>query len=233
MAFVQMWYWYHQTYPLALASVENVGGILPIEQLDRSLIVSLPDDAVAGQVFIQYPPNSKILSTAADVTTEKNIYLSKNDQNTGQMLVEWADLSQDGMQTVSIDAQSLDRDNSNITIGYTIYGADQQIISRGMQNIELKAVPDEFALHNNYPNPFNPVTTMLYDLPEAGHTRLLIYDLLGREVHVLIDKVMNPGYYSTQWNGRNQQGQTVGAGVYLYQIQSNGFIQTRKMLLLK
>jgi len=42
-----------------------------------------------------------------------------------------------------------------------------------------------------------------------------------------------PGYYSTQWNGRNQQGQTVGAGVYFYQIQSNGFIQTRKMLLLK
>ena len=95
------------------------------------------------------------------------------------------------------------------------------------------AIPEEYALHHNYPNPFNPVTTMLYDLPEAGHTRLLIYDLLGKEVRVLIDKVMNPGYYSTQWNGRNSQGQTVGAGVYLYQIQSNGFIQTRKMLLLK
>ena len=233
MAFVQMWYWYHQTYPLALASVENVGGILPIEQLDRSLIVSLPDDAVAGQVFIQYPPNSKILSTAADVTTEKNIYLSKNDQNTGQMLVEWADLSQDGMQTVSIDAQSLDRDNSNITIGYTIYGADQQIISRGMQNIELKAVPDEFALHNNYPNPFNPVTTMLYDLPEAGYTRLIIYDLMGRQVQTLVDQPMEAGYYRQQWDGRNTMGQMVSGGIYFYQIQTNGFTRTRKMLLLK
>ena len=73
---------------------------------------------------------------------------------------------------------------------------------------------------------------MLYDLPETGHTRLIIYDLLG-EVHGLIDKVMDPGYYSTLWNGRNSQGQMVGAGVYLYQIQSNGFIQTRKMILLK
>ncbi len=169
----------------------------------------------------------------SDVTTEQRIYLSKNDQSTGQILVEWADLSQDGMEAVTFDASSLDRENSNITIGYTIYGLDQDIISRGMQHIELKAVPEEYALHYNYPNPFNPVTTMLYDLPETGHTRLIIYDLLGREVHVLIDKVMNPGYYSTQWNGRNQQGQMVGAGVYLYQIQSNGFIQTRKMLLLK
>jgi len=233
MAFVQMWYWYHQTYPLALASLANVGGFLPIEQLDRSLIVTLPEDAVAGQVFIQYPPNSKILSTAADVTTEKNIYLSKNDQNTGQMLVEWADLSQDGMQTVSIDAQSLDRDNSNITIGYTIYGADQQIISRGMQNIELKAVPDEFALHNNYPNPFNPVTTMLYDLPEAGHTRLIIYDLMGRQVQTLVDQPMAAGYYRQQWDGRNTMGQMVSGGIYFYQIQTNGFTRTRKMLLLK
>jgi len=173
------------------------------------------------------------LTTTANATTENRIYLSRNDDINGEMLVEWADLSQDGMQTVSFDAQSLDRDNSNITIGYTIYGADQGIISRGMQNIELIAIPGEYALHYNYPNPFNPVTTMLYDLPETGHTRLIIYDLLGREVHVLIDRVMDPGYYSTQWNGRNQQGQMVGAGVYLYQIQSNGFIQTRKMLLLK
>ena len=147
--------------------------------------------------------------------------------------MEWADLSEDGLRTVTFDTYSLDRDNSNITVDYTIYGIDQEIISRGMQNIELNAVPEEYALHYNYPNPFNPVTTMLYDLPETGHARLIIYDLLGREVHVLIDKVMDPGYYSTQWNGRNSHGQMVGAGVYLYQIQSNGFIQTRKMLLLK
>ena len=95
------------------------------------------------------------------------------------------------------------------------------------------AILEEYALHYNYPNPFNPVTTMLYDLPETGHTRLIIYDLLGREVHVLIDKVMNPGYYSTQWNGRNSQGQMVGAGVYLYQIQAGKYISTKKMVLLK
>jgi len=233
MTFVQMWYWYHQTFSFTMTTLADIGGLLPIEQQDRSLVVTLPDGAIAGQVFIQYPPASKNLTTAADATSEKRIYLSRNDDIKGEMLVEWADLSQDGMQTVSFDAQSLDRNDANITIAYTIYGVDQEIISRGMQNIKLVAIPEDYALHYNYPNPFNPVTTMLYDLPETGHTRLIIYDLLGREVHVLIDKVMNPGYYSTQWNGRNSQGQMVGAGVYLYQIQSNGFIQTRKMLLLK
>jgi hypothetical protein len=233
MTFVQMWYWYHQTFSFTMTTLADIGGLLPIEQQDRSLVVTLPDGAIAGQVFIQYPPSSKNLTTAADATSEKRIYLSRNDDIKGEMLVEWADLSQDGMQTVSFDAQSLDRNDANITIAYTIYGVDQEIISRGMQNIKLVAIPEDYALHYNYPNPFNPVTTMLYDLPETGHTRLIIYDLLGREVHVLIDKVMDPGYYSTQWNGRNQHGQTVGAGVYFYQIQSNGFIQTRKMLLLK
>ena len=233
MAFVQMWYWYHQTYPLTMSSLANVGGALPIEQSNRSLIITLPEGAVAGQVFIQYPPNSKNLATAADVTTEQQIYLSKNDQNTGQILVEWADLSQDGLRAVTFDAYSLDRDNSNITINYTIYGIDQEIISRGFQNIELKAVPEEFALHYNYPNPFNPVTTMLYDLPEAGYTRLIIYDLMGRQVQTLVDQPLAAGYYRIQWDGRNTKGQMVSGGIYFYQIQTNGFIRTRKMLLLK
>ena len=141
MAFVQMWYWYHQTNSFAMTSLANVGGYLPIEQQDRSLIVTLPEGAVAGQVFIQYPPTSKNLATTANATTENRIYLSRNDDTKGEMLVEWADISQDGMLTVSFDAQSLDRDNSNITIGYTIYGLDQQIISSGRQNMEIIAIP--------------------------------------------------------------------------------------------
>ena len=163
LTFSRMWYWSHQTYTFTMTSLANVGGLLPIEQQDRSLIVTLPEGAVAGQVFIQYPPTSKNLATTANATTENRIYLSRNDDTKGEMLVEWADLSQDGMQTVSFDAQSLDRDNSNITIGYTIYGLDQQIISSGRQNMEIIAIPGEYALHHNYPNPFNPVTTMLYD----------------------------------------------------------------------
>ena len=211
----------------------DIGNIPTIIQQDKSLRVSLPEGAIAGQVFIQYPPDSKNLSTADDLASEQRIYLSKNDQSTGQILVEWADLTQEGLPEITFDTHSLDRNNSNITIGYTIYGIDQEIISSGMKYVELKAVPEQYALHYNYPNPFNPVTTMLYDLPEAGYTRLIIYDVLGRQIHTLVDQVMDAGYYKMQWDGRNSMGKMVSGGIYFYQIQTNDFIRTRKMLLLK
>ena len=233
MAFVQMWYWYHQSQGLGMNVLADIGTIPTIIQEDNSLSVSLPEGAVAGQVFIQYPPDSKNISTEDDMATEQRIYLSKNDQNLGKILVEWADLTQVGIPAITFDTYSLDRNNSNITIGYTIYGIDQEIISRGMKHVELKAVPEKYALHYNYPNPFNPVTTMLYDLPEAGHTRLIIYDLLGRQIKTLVDEPMDAGYYHMQWDGRNSQGKMVGGGIYFYQIQTNDFIRSRKMLLLK
>ena len=209
MAFVQMWYWYHQTETMSMNVLADIGNIPTIIQQDKSLRVSLPEGAIAGQVFIQYPPDSKNLSTADDLASEQRIYLSKNDQSTGQILVEWADLTQEGLPEITFDTHSLDRNNSNITIGYTIYGIDQEIISSGMKYVELKAVPEQYALHYNYPNPFNPVTTMLYDLPEAGYTRLIIYDVLGRQIHTLVDQAMEAGYYKMQWDGRNSMGKMV------------------------
>ena len=149
------------------------------------------------------------------------------------------------LKQVVISSSAIQSDRLKGTVGQPAIGrtiSDNYILSAGFwgsvsrmfSDVDDEVVlPTEYSISNAYPNPFNPVTTMLYDLPETGHTRLIIYDLLGREVHVLIDKVMDPGYYSTQWNGRNSQGQMVGAGVYIYQIQSNGFIQTHKMLLLK
>jgi len=74
---------------------------------------------------------------------------------------------------------------------------------------------------------------MLYDLPEAGYTRLIIYDVLGRQIHTLVDQAMEAGYYKMQWDGRNSMGKMVSGGIYFYQIQTNDFIRTRKMLLLK
>ena len=71
-----------------------------------------------------------------------------------------------------------------------------------------------------------------FGIKESWRTWTLVVWSLSL-VHVLIDKVMNPGYYSTQWNGRNSQGQIVGAGVYLYQIQAGEYISTKKMILLK
>ncbi len=94
-------------------------------------------------------------------------------------------------------------------------------------------IPKEFALHRNYPNPFNPVTTIRYDLPEQAMVTIVIYDMLGRQINTLVNKVETAGYKSVVWNGMNQFGQPVGTGVYLYQINAGKFSRTNKMVLMK
>jgi len=234
MAFVQMWYNRHQQSTLAMNIVDDqVGDMLELYQEDRSLVMTLPEGAISGQVYIQYPPASKQLTTADDITSEQRIVLSSLDEVSGEILVEWADVSEQGMQLVSFDAQSIDRNDANVTVYYRIYGNDQKVISSGSHQMKIKAIPDEYTLHHNFPNPFNPTTRILYDVPQEGHVSLVIYDLMGREITKLMNGRMDAGYYSMQWNGRNSFGSMVSAGVYFYQIQVNGFVQTKKMLLLK
>ena len=91
----------------------------------------------------------------------------------------------------------------------------------------------DYKVHNNYPNPFNPVTTLRYDLPEDLFVSITVYDMLGNVVSNLVNKDENSGYKSVQWNATNDKGQPVSAGVYLYSIQGGDFRQTRKMVLLK
>ena len=91
----------------------------------------------------------------------------------------------------------------------------------------------DYKVHNNYPNPFNPVTTLRYDLPEDLFVSITVYDMLGNVVSNLVNKDENSGCKSVQWNAINDKGQPMSAGVYLYMIQAGDFRQTRKMVLLK
>ena len=93
--------------------------------------------------------------------------------------------------------------------------------------------PTKYSLNNNYPNPFNPVTTLRYDLPENGHVNITIYDMLGRQVKTLINQAQDAGYRSVIWDATNDYGKPVSAGIYLYQIQAGEYISTKKMVLLK
>lgn len=96
-----------------------------------------------------------------------------------------------------------------------------------------EVLPTKFALHPNYPNPFNPTTNILYDLSEVSNVRLVIYDMMGREVRTLVNETQQPGRKIVTWNGLDKQGRNVSAGVYLYRIQANDHVATSKMVLLK
>ncbi|HJM48194.1 MAG TPA: T9SS type A sorting domain-containing protein, partial [Candidatus Marinimicrobia bacterium] len=100
--------------------------------------------------------------------------------------------------------------------------------------LERKAVvPATFTLHQNFPNPFNPITTLRYDLPSDALVTLSIYDMLGREITQLVNTIQDAGFKSVQWDATDSNGRPVSAGVYLYQIQAGEFVQTKKMVLLK
>ena len=93
--------------------------------------------------------------------------------------------------------------------------------------------PNRFVLHPNFPNPFNPITTLRYDLPSDAFVTISIYDMLGREVIELGSIAQQAGFKSIKWDATDSFGKPVSAGVYLYQIQAGEFVQTKKMVLLK
>ena len=93
--------------------------------------------------------------------------------------------------------------------------------------------PSKFTLHQNFPNPFNPITTLMYDLPSDAFVTLSIYDMLGGEITQLVNTTQQAGFKSIQWDATVSMGRAVSAGVYIYKIQAGEFIQTRKMVLLK
>ena len=95
------------------------------------------------------------------------------------------------------------------------------------------AVPEEMELRGNYPNPFNPSTTIEYGVPADGIVSLKIYNTLGQEVATLIDGFQAAGYHSVSWNGRNSSGATVSSGVYLYRLVAGDVVKTARMLLSK
>ena len=94
---------------------------------------------------------------------------------------------------------------------------------------------ENFSFDNiyNYPNPFNPITTIRYELPEDSFVNVTIYDILGNVLNNLVNANESSGYKSIQWNATNNQGEPVSAGVYLYKIQAGNFVDTKKMILLK
>ena len=102
-----------------------------------------------------------------------------------------------------------------------------------MNTHDLTYLPDKHSLHQNYPNPLNPETIIPYGLAENIFVNITIYDLLGRQVKILVNQVQNAGFNSIQWNATNDYGEPVSAGIYLYQIKAGTFYQTRKMALLR
>jgi hypothetical protein len=94
-------------------------------------------------------------------------------------------------------------------------------------------LPGDFELHQNYPNPFNPTTTISFELPSRSTVRLTIYDLLGREVRVLVDEQLTTGGHHIDWDGLTTDGDPVASGMYFYRLIADEYRAVRKMIVVR
>ena len=120
---------------------------------------------------------------------------------------------------------------SQAMTGYVV-GAEGTILKTTNGGVFVSSnnnsIPDKYVLHQNYPNPFNPSTTIVFDLPKSGFVSLKIYDILGREVAVLLNRKLKAGTYTGDWNADDYNSR-----IYFYRLKAGDFVETKKMVLLK
>jgi len=119
---------------------------------------------------------------------------------------------------------------------YTYYGTTRKVGIGSLTGINEENIPKEFSLSQNYTNPFNPSTTIKYQIPSLGNENirsmqavvLKAFDILGNEIATLVNQEQPAGYYQIEWNAGN-----LSSGIYFYRLQSGSFVQTRKLMLIK
>jgi hypothetical protein len=112
--------------------------------------------------------------------------------------------------------------------GQVIFLGNNRMKTTKVLKPDHNTIPDQYSLSQNYPNPFNPVTKINYSIPKQGFVTLKIYDLLGREIKSLVSETKLPGNFSVDFNGSN-----LASGVYFYRLESNGFSDIKRMMLIK
>ena len=210
-----------------MLSGQPVAGPEPIYNIEKDTVfIILPENVRAYDMQMTFDP---IAFSPRFENPKDLISIIHNDQEKGILSV----IAESGDESKLTIAYDLNDQETNVTLYVQAYGPEGNIMSNMLKTIEINAVPEEFSLSQNYPNPFNPVTNIEYGLPVSGNVRLTIYDLLGREIVRLVDGMNQAGYRSVRWDGKNNVGNSVGAGMYLYAIQAGEFRQVRKMILLK
>jgi len=177
-------------------------------------------DSWGNQSYVDFPSN-------------QTTYGLERDGNWGQASIPVEDIRGDfiDLRMLSYEFVILEVNGASCQ-----FGLDDIYWSGGQEVLEISNFNNslnQFVLKDNYPNPFNPLTLISYELPSEGFVNITIYDIVGRKVKTLINSSQTSGYYSIMWDATNDRNESVSAGVYLYIIEAREFRQTKKMVLLK
>ena len=200
--------------------------------------------SVRGIEFeLKFDPTMVKVMPPSLLNFQENVMISYTEKEPGILKVLAADLqgghieaTDNSYMSIPVEFMGNERENSFVNLeSIKLAGADGSLINTVARtnSSEVKVIPGAFALHQNFPNPFNPSTEIRFDLPEAGNINLAIYNLMGQKIRTLSSDNMTPGYHAIIWDGTNDIGSQVATGMYFYSIQSSEFQATKKMLFLK
>ena len=234
MAFTRMWHW--NTNKLGKQQTKIIADqgadLNAVIEADH-IVFDPPRGTQAIELILDYPASNIQFDIAKHSGfSDEGLSLSSVDTVNGRFVYQIGYFEANN-KPIRINTNHLQKNDVAVNLTYQFIGADNIILSAGSETMDITPVPSEFALHDNYPNPFNPVTTINYDLPKDAYVNLIIYDIMGREVVNLAGQEMTAGYQTMTWNARNNAGALVSAGIYFYQIQTRDFVKTKKMVLLK
>jgi hypothetical protein len=222
MTFIRMWSWSLDRFGLEPLTSPTIGVAINWNKL----IIDVPKEAIAGQVYLRYNPNQGKVDLINTAFGDNNFTLKKELVENGEILLEFGLVeSHDDDRVISIKPEI--NEPAEARVIYKFYGKDRSLIAAGTQKISL-VIPAEFRLMQNYPNPFNNTTIIRYAVPEETDVQLEIFDINGRLVEILVTRKHQPGFYDLKWSGRR-----VASGVYFIKLDAAKTILTQKMILLK
>nr|MCS5651889.1 T9SS type A sorting domain-containing protein [Candidatus Neomarinimicrobiota bacterium] len=222
MTFIRMWSWSLERWGLEPLVASNIGTAINWDKL----VVDVPIEAIAGQVYLRYDPNQGKVDLQHSAFGNNNFTLKKELADHGEVLLEFG-LVEPNDDTKLISIKSEINEPAEATVIYKFFAKDRSLITAGTQKIAL-TIPTEFWLMQNYPNPFNNTTTIRYSVPEETDIQLEIFDINGRLVETLISQLHQPGFYDLKWSGRR-----VASGIYFLKLEATKTVLTQKMILLK
>ena len=225
--FSRMWLWTKaQGKTSENASQQKLNPIdFPAELFGNQIKITLPDNITAGRFEILNEGNIYQFSVAKN--NHSMIILENNDSLEESYEFEFGRLSQDEKELlIYVDG---DTSMKTVEVSYQLFSKDG---AAGNGIMELGS-PDEFKLYQNYPNPFSSQTTFQYDVAEVTSVKIYIYNTLGQLVKTIDRGDNGVGTHTVEWDGKNDDGDTLSSGVYFYQLRTKDFNKTMKMLLVK
>ena len=232
MVFTRMWYWSLIRFGVSEIPVYVSGAKPDISFSNNQLIIHPPPGSKAGQIILSYNSQECGLSLRNTSPNNSGLFLNSGKSIQDKILIEYSSQKEESFP-IEFDLTRKDDFETDISLTYSFMDENQNFIGQGDSIFQVSIIPDNFALYQNFPNPFNPTTRIKFDLPSPAKASINVFDINGRLIKTIADRDYDAGTHFVEWNGEDALNVSVSSGVYFYQIISGSYVKSFKMLLIK